>query len=531
MSAIVITSAVNHRRIGRARSWLGSRLVAEEVLIIGASLDAANELVRKVAEEKGAAFGWHRVTLPQLAAALAAPLLAERKLVPISRLGAEAIVARVVHRLKAEAGLGRYQPVGDTPGFARAIAAVIAELRLASLTSGAISTVAPDLMRLIEAYEAGLAEAELTDWPGVLNLATETASGHAGAHRLMNLPVLLLDVSIRSEAELAFLRAVSAAAPDTLATVPAGDQPTLGHIRDGLHWKFENLDRAPRGAERLSKKSTLERLQRRLFNDYSTVSQAAPDGEVEVFSAPGESRECVEIARRVLAFARDGISFDRIAVLLRSPEEYRAHLQEAFARAGIPGHFARGAVRPDPAGRAFFSLLKCAAEGLSARRFAEYLSLAQVPDAGAGGEPPEATARGDRWVVPDPELVPQFRTEAPDEPTSSAETDIPASGSDETPVLEGQLRAPRRWERLLVEAAVIGGRDRWRRRLEGLANDLRPRLSEAGEGNATTLEDLSAFAGYALPLIHELDSLPTAAEWGENWRFHGADRSARRAIA
>ena len=110
---------------------------------------------------------------------------------PISRLGAEAIVARVVHRLKAEAGLGRYQPVGDTPGFARAIAAVIAELRLASLTSRAISKVAPDLMRLIEAYEAGLAEAELTDWPGVLNLATETASGHAGAHRLMNLPMLL----------------------------------------------------------------------------------------------------------------------------------------------------------------------------------------------------------------------------------------------------------------------------------------------------------------------------------------------------
>jgi hypothetical protein len=247
VSAIVVTSAVNHRRIGRARSWLGSRLVAEEVLIIGASLDAANELARKVAEEKGAAFGWHRVTLPQLAAALAAPLLAERKLVPISRLGAEAIVARVVHRLKAEARLGRYQPVGDTPGFARAIAAVIAELRLASLTSGAISKVAPDLMRLIEAYEAGLAEAELTDWPGVLNLATETASGHAGAHRLMNLPMLLLDVSIRSEAELAFLRAVSAAAPDTLATVPAGDQPTLGHIRDGLHWKFENLDRAPGG--------------------------------------------------------------------------------------------------------------------------------------------------------------------------------------------------------------------------------------------------------------------------------------------
>ena len=32
---------------------------------------------------------------------------------------------------------------------------------------------------------------------------------------------------------------------------------------------------------------------------------------------------------------------------------------------------------------------------------------------------------------------------------------------------KGQLRAPRRWERLLVDAAVIGGRDRWRRRIRG----------------------------------------------------------------
>src|SRR5215471_942849 len=181
VSAIVATSAVNLRRIGRARAWLESRVLAEEVLIIGASLDAANELARRVAEEKGAAFGWHRLTLPQLAAALAAPVLAERKLAPLSRLGAEAIVARVVHRLKAKCGLGRYQPVGETPGFARAIAAVIAELRLARLTCDAISEVAPDLMRLTEAYEAALAEAKLTDWPGVLNLATDVAKcGRAG---------------------------------------------------------------------------------------------------------------------------------------------------------------------------------------------------------------------------------------------------------------------------------------------------------------------------------------------------------------
>jgi hypothetical protein len=350
MSATVASSAVNHRRIHRARVWLERKEPAEEVLIIGASLDAANELPRRVAKEKGGAFGWHHLTLPQLAFALAAPPLAKRKVVPLSRLGAEAIVARVVHRLKTEGGLGRYQPVADTPGFARAIAAVIAELRLARLTSDLINKVAPDLARLTDAYEAALAEAGLTDWAGVLALATDATDSCFGIHRLVGLPMLLLDVPITSKAELALLDALAAAAPDTLATEPAADRLTLDRIRDALHWKFENLDEAPKTEDAMGTAGSLERLQRQLFNDHTTVSQALPDNEVEVFSAPGESRECVEIARRVLALARNGIPFDRIAVLLRSPEEYRTHLQEAFARAGIPAHFARGAVRPNPPG-------------------------------------------------------------------------------------------------------------------------------------------------------------------------------------
>ena len=47
---------------------------------------------------------------------------------------------------------------------------------------------------------------------------------------------------------------------------------------------------------------------------------------------------------------------------------------------------------------------------------------------------------------------------------------------------------------------------------------MRLRLAEIGEGDETlarTLEDLSAFAGYAFPLIDELDSLPASADWGD----------------
>ena len=235
-----------------------------------------------------------------------------------------------------------------------------------------------------------LAEAGLTDWAGVLAFATEAASDRVGVHRLVKLPTLLLDVPVTSEAEFAFVDALAAAAPGILATVPAADQPTLGRIRDALHWELENLDGAPKTEDHVATAGTLARLQRQLFKDNTTVSQAPPDNEVQVFSAPGESRECVEIARRVLALARNEIPLDRIAVLLRSPEEYRAHLEEAFARAGIPAHFARGAVLPDPAGRAFYSLLKCAAEDLSARRFAEY----PVSRSGTRRRPRRRAARG-----------------------------------------------------------------------------------------------------------------------------------------
>ena len=99
-----------------------------------------------------------------------------------------------------------------------------------------------------------------------------------------------------------------------------------------------------------------------------------------MFSAPGEGRECVEIARRVLREARRGVAFDRIAIALRAPQHYAGLLEHALARAGIPAYFERGTRRPHPAGRAFLALLRCAADNLSARRFAEYLSLGQVPE-------------------------------------------------------------------------------------------------------------------------------------------------------
>jgi hypothetical protein len=84
---------------------------------VGASLDAANEVARGVTHIKGAAFGWHRLSLTQLAAALAGPTLAARGIVPVSRLGMQAMAARVVHALAADGALGRYAGVARPKCF------------------------------------------------------------------------------------------------------------------------------------------------------------------------------------------------------------------------------------------------------------------------------------------------------------------------------------------------------------------------------------------------------------------------------
>src|SRR5262249_1422505 len=144
--------------------------------------------------------------------------------------------------------------------------------------------------------------------------------------------------------------------------------------------------------------ASLAALQAHLFED-SAPPQTPADGSVVLQSWPGEARECIEIARHIQEEAARGTPFDRMAIFPRSPYEYRPHLEEALRRASIPAFFARGATHPDPAGRALLALLACAAEQLSARRFAEYLSLGEVPY-------PDVPDDG-RFVPPAHDLLPQ----------------------------------------------------------------------------------------------------------------------------
>ncbi|MHB8474749.1 MAG: PD-(D/E)XK nuclease family protein [Steroidobacteraceae bacterium] len=499
----LLVSASSEQRAQAAKAWLKTFAPHREVLILVPHTIAADQLVHELIAEGGSRFGLMRFTLNRLAALTAAPELARRGAAPATSLSLSAVVTRAVDGVAKAGEAGRLTPVASRPGFPRALSRTYDDLRAASVPHRRLSevpSVAP-LVPYLQAIEAELEESGLVDRSQVFDIALRTLSDVWPWPK--DLPVLLLDLPLRDICEQRLVASVLARASQVLATVAEGDRTALDAHAALLERKAKHLKN-----ERAE--SSLVNLQQHLFQE-SAPSLRDADESLSLASWPGEARECVEIARRMQEQAAQGVPFDRMAVFLRAPSQYRAHLDEALRRASIPAWFARGSTRPDPAGRALLALLACAAEHLSARRFAEYLSLAQVPDPGSDPK--------DTWTPPEEDdLLPLgFKREAAEVIIAPGTTDLTPDAS----ALEGTLRAPWRWERLIVDAAVIGGVDRWRRRLKGLKEEVAVRLEELEEEGAQaealtrTAENLDHLEHFALPLIEQLAALPSAAAWGE----------------
>jgi hypothetical protein len=394
---------------------------------------------------------------------------------------------RVVHQLGERGALGRYTEVGERPGFVRALADTLLELRLAELGPEQLAPHDPDLARLLRGYEEALRETKLCDRAGMLEAARRAVE--EGQHKLCGIPLLALDLPLAHAAEAAFARALCAGRQRVCVTVARGDD------RSETFWRFALASKAR--VERLSpsERTDLDRLKLRLFTkQHERPETTIEKGRVKLLSSPGESREAVEVARELVQCARQGIPFDRMAVCLRASDAYRDVVEEALARAQIPAYFADGVRRPAPQGRALLALLACAREGLSARGFAEYLSLGMAPA-----------------------LVPGDAQDAQAEPPEGA-----------------RVPSPRRWEKLIVDAAVVGGHARWRQRLSALLRSLekeldRPDLEEPARAALEVRRDqLEALMEFALPRLALLQELPEGGTWGQ-W-LAALERLARSAL-
>jgi RecB family exonuclease len=474
-----------------------------EVLVLAASSLAADAFMHSTVVTGGSRFGIHRFTPNRLASRLAAPTLARRAVVPATALSLSAIAARAAQRVMEQGRAGRLEPIARRPGFPQAMARTYLDLREAGVDVGTLTDDSSGLSitPFVQAIEQELDDAKIVDRAELYEIATEEIAVRGVSPA--GLPLLLLDLAFDVLIEQRLITALVARSGRVLATAADGDRSAV----DALSGILIVSPDAPMTGE---PQSSLVNLQCHLF-EASAPTPRPLDDTVSLASWPGEARECVEIARQMQCEAAKGMPFDRMVVFLRAPSVYRAHLEEALRRASIPAWFARGSTRPDPSGRALLALLTCAAEGLAARRFAEYLSLSQVPQPGVAG--------GDIWASPESDLLPTLPNLESNEQSGTVNDGDSADLNSST--IDGTLRAPWRWERLLGDAAVIGGVDRWRRRLAGLQQELALRRIEIGEdevgaaGLDRTVEDLEHLRKFALPLIEQLAALPRQALWGE----------------
>ncbi len=537
----IVTSTSAAARLEAAREFLAGRPSSTELVIVGASRGAADDFARAVARTAGATFGLMRFSFTGLAVQCAAARAAVGARVAGTSAGAEAMAARAVFDAVAAGELEYFAPVASMPGFPKALARTLHELRLAGIPADrfAAGPGVRDLARLVERVEEQLARASVDDRAALLRAAADAC--RADLVRWARLPLLLLDVALDSRAEGELVAALIERSPEVLATVPDGDDFALA--------QFARFDGAvstlpePGPSDFTLQTSDLHCLRRFVFtSDRPEPRQRA--GDVGLFSAPGEGREAVEIVRRVLDEASRGVPFDEMAVLLRTPQQYLGLLEHACARGDVPVYFDRGTRRPDPAGRAFIALVSCAVDGLSAKRFDEYLSLGQVPRVGEGPQRPEV-------VIPDDDVFAEIAGEHMDPPLRPEEgVDLAGDGrpapdrrdglgaadprvgpdSDDEAVVAGTLRSPWKWEELIVESAVVGGRTRadgsarWRRRLNGLAADYRYRIDELRTEEPESariaryerdLRNLVHLRQFALPIIDDLASWPDRATWGD----------------
>ena len=502
----VVESASAAVRLDAAAAFLRGLPRHHPVTIVGATRGAADDLARAVAVTRPATFGLHRLSLTQLAARTAIVALARDGSAPSTWLGAEAVATRAAFDATRDAALSYFAPVATAPGFPRALAATLQELRLAGVSSSSLTPLplaGPDLGHLLDRFEECFAAAGTADRAELLRTAAQLIRERPIAGALV-----LLDVPLNHRADAELVSAAIAGSDAVIATVPGGD-------RDALQAMVEI------GGIRETPADTgdgdLASLRRYLFAEEQPPWRDT-DNSLEFFSAPGEARECVEIARRVLREARCGVPFDEMAILVRSPRSYFGLLEHALGRAGVPAWFDRGTRRPHPAGRAFLALLACAGEQLSAARFAEYLSLGQVPQIEGG--------INDEWAASRDEALGSMADIPADEIETEAQATEAETADADQAVVAGTLRAPWRWERLLVDAVVIGNdANRWRRRLDGYARELQRQRDEvAGDDGPDsgrvraleiTLEQLDHLRRFALPIVDELDRWPEQATWGE----------------
>ena len=514
-----------------AGAWVSARADAPGVLIVSASRGAADDLARAVAMARGGAIGLHRFSFAQLAARLAAPVLAARGVAPATFIGAEAVAARATFEARATMASRTSRrwparPVSRARWRGRCTSLMLAA-RATRPALGSLPLGGPDLAALLERFDEQFAAASATDRAALFEAAAEAAGTFAA------FPLLLLDVPLDSAVEFALVAQLIAAAPDALITVPFGDLATLDRLK--------TLGRRSGGARAGRRRPTSPRSSATLFATRQPPERE-PTGDVRLFSAPGEGRECVEIARRILArgarrraVRRDG---GLPALAARLPRPARARVRRAPASA--PGSIAALAGRIPRAARSS----RCSPARSSACRPSRSPSTSRsrrcrTPGRARRPQTPAAACRRSARRLRRRRSAARRRRRRDDRRDARGRR----RSTSRTPVVAGdaaravevgeadrRIGGDRRRPGALAPPACAGSREQYRQQMRRRAqreDPDSPRLARI-ERDARNLAHLRAFA---LPIVDALASWPATRDVGRVARRASRARAARAAPA
>ena len=329
--------------LAAAAKFLESLKDYAEFLILAQSRGAADDFTRSC--RYTGLLGAHRTTLTGLAVDLAETPLAHAGLSPLSGLSAEAMVARVIHKLKPHS-IPYFHPVAGSPGLARAVAASLSELRLQGVRPGQVAVTGRPghITQMAALFEEELAAARAADFAMLLQHAI--AAARAGKHRLLGLPILLLDVVLESALRRQLAEAVLAHAPAAFAACLAGDRKNITVLERMLGCSpARPLATSPAQPRTIAPPAhTLDRIRQSLF-----AETVVPDGEpdsLDYFSAAGEASNA---SRSPAAFAacrrRRGLRPHRDPVALAGPLSAARRRSSAARRHSCLFQPGRGAAR------------------------------------------------------------------------------------------------------------------------------------------------------------------------------------------
>ena len=315
----VVCSPAAAVRLDAVRSFIAELPPSLELLLVGHTREAVDDLARDVTRRRGTSFGVHRFSVRQLASQLAAIELARLGYAVASPLGTEAVAARAAFDALDAGALDYLAPIARLRSFGVTLRSTLDDLRAADVdldTLQSRGTRGKDVRVLADAFDEQLDNAGLVDRAALFRVAASARDGDTWVP--VTGPLLLVDVEIHDGSVLALIQALCQRASRVLATVPRGDDQTIGAL--------ERLGVTPPkivSTERTSGTDALDLVREYLFEPI-TPPEAEPSSPADVpsvrlFSAPGEGRECVEIARAALREAERGIPLDRMAILFPTP--------------------------------------------------------------------------------------------------------------------------------------------------------------------------------------------------------------------